>query len=493
MIRAVSRDIDASGPVPLETAPASLYLRPKLGLSLFWRTFFLLSLLLIGSIVAWLQTFRALEFEPRAVQTAQQIATLVNLSRAALVHSDPIARVSLIKTLADQEGVRIVPREPTDRFEALTGSAMDRRIVDELVSRLGPGTVMASKVNSEEGLWVGFKMGADTYWMLLDRARFSQVGGRTWLVWLITAAALSLAGAAVIARLINRPLKQLSFAASRVRDGDFDASRLDEKAVTSEIREVNIGFNRMAQQLAKIEQDRAVMLAGISHDLRTPLARLRLETEMSVADADARQHMAADIDQLDAIIDKFLDYARPDHAELKPVSLTDVIEACIYAIQDHGDIRVNVDVPKGLQVLADEVELARVLSNLLENARRYGKTPETGIAVVDIAGKARNEWVMLKVRDHGMGVSPAALPNLIKPFFRGDAARTAATGAGLGLAIVDKTVQRMGGVFALANTTSGGLAAHIKLQRPRSTVATSSKQPRGSKLGADQPRAEAAG
>jgi signal transduction histidine kinase len=105
---------------------------------------------------------------------------------------------------------------------------------------------------------------------------------RTWLIWLITAGALSLAGAAAIARLINRPLKQLSYAANRVRDGDFAASRLDEEAVTSEIREVNIGFNRMAQKLAKLEQDRAVMLAGISHDLRTPLARLRLETEMSV-------------------------------------------------------------------------------------------------------------------------------------------------------------------------------------------------------------------
>jgi two-component system osmolarity sensor histidine kinase EnvZ len=467
MIRGVSTSIDATGPAPLETAPAPLDMRPRLGLSLFWRTFFLLSLLLIGSIVAWLQTFRALEFEPRAVQTAQQIASLVNLSRAALVHADPIARVSLIKTLADQEGVRVVPREPTDKYEPLSGSAMDRRIIDELMNKLGAGTVMASAVNKEQGLWIGFRIEADHYWMLLDRNKFSNVGGRTWLVWLITAAALSLAGAAVIARLINRPLKQLSFAASRVRDGDFDASRLDEKAVTSEIREVNIGFNRMAQQLAKIEQDRAVMLAGISHDLRTPLARLRLETEMSVADEDARDHMAADIAQLDAIIDTFLDYARPDHAELKPVCLSDVVEACIYAIQDHGDIRVHVDVAKNLYVLADEVELARVVANLLENARRYGKTPETGIAVVDVAAKSRNEWVLLKVRDHGMGVSPEALPNLVKPFFRGDAARTAATGAGLGLAIVDKTVQRMGGIFALANTTSGGLAAHIKLQKPK--------------------------
>jgi two-component system osmolarity sensor histidine kinase EnvZ len=101
-----------------------------------------------------------------------------------------------------------------------------------------------------------------------------------------------------------------------VREGDFDASQLDEQAVTSEIREVNIGFNRMAQKLAKLEQDRAVMLAGISHDLRTPLARLRLETEMSVNDDVAREHMVADIVQLDATIDKFLDYARPDHVAL---------------------------------------------------------------------------------------------------------------------------------------------------------------------------------
>jgi two-component system, OmpR family, osmolarity sensor histidine kinase EnvZ len=193
--------------------------------------------------------------------------------------------------------------------------------------------------------------------------------------------------------------------------------------------------------------------------------------------------MAADIDQLDAIIDKFLDYARPDHAELKPVLLNDVIEACLYAVQDQGDMRINLDVSKGLYVLADEVELARVISNLLENARRYGKTPETGIAVVDIAAKSRNEWVLLKVRDHGMGVAPEALPNLIKPFFRGDAARTAATGAGLGLAIVDKTVQRMGGIFALANTTSGGLAAHIRLQKPKPAAQGESEQ---------QPKTEAA-
>jgi len=455
---------DETGPATLETIPAPLSHRRKVGFSLFWRTFFMLALLLVGSTVAWLQTFRALEYEPRAIQTAQQIASLVNLSRAALVHSDAIARVSLIKTLADQEGVRILPREPGDRFELFDNSALDERINEELAVRLGPGTVVASSVNGTHGLWIGFLIDTDTYWLLMDPSRVSPLGGKTWFIWLLTAAALSLTGAAVIARLINQPLKQLSFAASRVRDGDFDASRLDEKAVTSEIREVNIGFNRMAEQLAKIEQDRAVMLAGISHDLRTPLARLRLETELSVNDPDAREHMAADIAQLDAIIDKFLDYARPDHVDLKPVVLADVVESGAYPFQSMDDVQLKIDVPHDIRVMADEVELGRVISNLLENARRYGKSVDTGVALVEIVARAKDPWVLIKVRDHGIGVAPGALASLTQPFFRGDAARTSAKGAGLGLSIVDKTVQRMGGTFTLANSATGGLAAHIKLK-----------------------------
>ncbi len=455
----------ASEPMPLEPARR---VRPQpswLHLSLFWRTFFLLALLLLGSILAWLQTLRSLEFEPRAIQTAQQIASLVNLSRAALIHSDAIARVSLIKTMTEQEGVRIVPREPGDTFEPFDNDALGRRISLELNTRLGPGTVVANSVNQEEGLWVGFTIEDDNYWMLTDRARFNRTAGRTWMIWLLTAAALSLAGAALIARLINRPLKQLSFAASRVRDGDFDASTLDETVATREIRVVNVGFNRMTQKLAEVEQDRAIMLAGISHDLRTPLARLRLEAELSVTDPEARAYMAADIAQLDAIIDKFLDYARPGMVKLKPVSMREVIDSCLYGVRNRADIRFNLDLVGDLQVLADEVELGRVITNLVENAGRYGKSVDTGIAVVDIAAKASDKWVLLRVRDHGMGVSDEQLANLTKPFYRGEAARTAANGAGLGLAIVEKTVSRMGGTFVLSNTASGGLAASIKLQR----------------------------
>ena len=440
--------------------------RPPIGLSLFWRTFFMLALLLLGSSVGWYQMFRTLEYEPRVIDNARQIASLVNLSRAALIHSDAIARVSLIKTLAEQEKVRILPREPGDRFDLFNQTELERRMSAEIMARLGPGTVVASRVNDEAGLWVGFQIEGDSYWLLTDRSRVGALlGGSAWLLWLAMLGMVSLVGAALLARFINRPLRQLSIAAARVRGGDYLQGRLDENARSAEIREVNVGFNRMADQLSKIEQDRAEMLAGISHDLRTPLARLRLETEMSVPDAEARDHMVADIEQVDTIIDKFLDYARPDHVTLQALPLAELADAAAAPFTLRDDMQVQIDIPPALRVLGDDVELSRVLGNLLENARRYGQTPGTGVTRVRIAATVRDQWVTLRVRDHGPGVAPDVLPSLTRPFFRGDSARTAATGAGLGLAIVAKMVQNMGGSLDLSNSPSGGLMAVIRLQQ----------------------------
>jgi two-component system, OmpR family, osmolarity sensor histidine kinase EnvZ len=434
-------------------------------LSLFWRTFFMLALLLLGSILAWLQALRAFEFEPRAVQTGRQIASQVNLSRAALINADAIARLTLLKTMAQEEGLRIIPRESSDTFASLGGDALTMDIARELRQRLGANTVVAKQVNGNKGLWIAFEMDGDPYWFLTDLERFSTAGGKTWIIWLAVAAGLSLMGAALIARLINRPLRALSFAASRVREGNFNASRLDETVHTSEIREVNIGFNRMAQRLAKLDQDRALMLAGISHDLRTPLARLRLEVELSVSDLDARTHMAADIAQLDAIIGKFLDYARPDMVALTAVDLNDIVLACVRPFQDQPDTDIRLRIEEGIRLMAEPVELGRILSNLLENARKYGKSAETGVARIEVSALSRDNWVFIKVRDHGIGVAADQIVNLTKPFYRGEAARTAANGAGLGLAIVEKTIHRMGGAFALNNSTTGGLSANFKLQR----------------------------
>ena len=409
--------------------------------------------------------FKTQEYEPRILRNAHQIATVVNLTKTALKNSDEIARLSLITMLADEEDVSIQLREPTDRIVAFTDSSMDSRLVNEMVKRLGPGTVVASSVNDEEGLWIGFVIERDSYWLQMDPSRLKPLGGTAWLIWLSITTSLSLLGAAVMAGLINRPLKRLSYAASRVREGHFHGAALDEGAATSEIREVNIGFNRMAERLAKIEAERALMLAGISHDLRTPLARLRLETELSVSDPQTRELMAADIEQLDDIIDKFLDYARPEPTELGPVLLTGVISRCITPWRNNARLQITVDVSEDLQVQAEPVELGRVMSNLLENARRYGQSPEDGITRVEIVARVHDGWVLLRVRDQGPGVTEETLKNLTQPFFRGDAARTSATGSGLGLAIVERAVQRMGGTFSVFNNSAGGLMALMKFRQ----------------------------
>ena len=457
-------------------------------LSLFWRTFVLLALLLGGGIVAWVLTLQKLESEPRVALAAQQIASLVNLSREGLRYTDPINRVTLVKAMSASEAIRLTPREPADTWQSFEQDSFTQRVGNDLRARLGPDTIAARSVNGVAGLWVGFSIEKDPWWLRADTARIHPLRGSTWFVWMGIALLATVIGSVAIARLINRPLRDLALAAQRVGGGEFGV-RLDEGARTREIRAVNTGFNRMARGLAQAQTDRAVMLAGISHDLRTPLTRLSLEAELGVPDATVRSNMASDIAQLDAIIGKFMDYARPGTLALRPVLLAPLVGEVAAAVRQPGAIRIHVDLPVGLQVLADPVELGRVFANLFENALRYARMPvgpggaaagehcsrdgsmdagdaasnDGRIADVQVSSSINGPWVVCSVRDHGPGVAPAALASLTTPFFRADAAR-AASGTGLGLAIVETGMQRMGGSVQVANAAGGGLVVALQLQ-----------------------------
>ena len=294
-----------------------------LALSLFWRTFALLSLLLTAGVLAWVQTLRWLELEPRAIEQARQMAGLVNLTRRSLEGADGIERITRLRSLGHAGQVHVRPREPGDQVMPYAVDRFTALVQRELRQQLGQDTHMASRVGGVPGLWMDVAIGQDRYWIHVEDTQRPSVAATTWATWWSLTLLTTLLGSAAITRLINRPLRQLSFAASRIREGEYD-SRLDETTLTSEIRAVNIGFNRMARELAKMEEDRSVMLAGISHDLRTPLARLRLEAEMSVNDEQARTYIAQDIDQLDAIISKFMDYARPSELQLQALNLREL-------------------------------------------------------------------------------------------------------------------------------------------------------------------------
>ena len=450
----------------MKTAARKIASGPRLHLGLFWRTFILLSLLVSASTLGWMQTFRTQEFEPSIKRNAQQIASVVNLTRTALLHTDVITRVALLKSLADEESVVITTREPGDKFVPFGKTDIEQRLSQVLIARLGKNTVLASEVNGTQGLWVGFRIERDSYWLQMDPDRLQPLGGKSWLRWMLLTAMLSLLGSALIAGLINRPLKQLSQAFARMRDGDMQGPELDEQVRVDEIREVNQGFNSMVYKLQQAEQERSLMLAGISHDLRTPLARLRLEAELSVADPEARELMSADISQMDQIIGKFMDYARPGETPLQAVALAGLLSRSIAPFRNNKSMRIELNIPEDLLVQADEIELGRVFDNLLENARRYGQSQLDGITRVHIQAEALDsQRVRITLRDEGVGVSPIALPQLTQPFFRADSARTAALGSGLGLSIVERSIERMGGQLMFSTPSEGGLQASIVLRQ----------------------------
>ncbi|TSE27322.1 Osmolarity sensor protein EnvZ [Tepidimonas sediminis] len=431
-------------------------------MSLFWRNFLLLAGLLALSVLAWFQALRTLEQEPRALQSAQALASLVNLTRAALIYTDPIARVALVKTLVDEENVRIAVRDDGDEHQPYPPGTLGARVAQALQDRLGPGTVVAREVNGFDGLWIGFAIEDEKYWLLADPSRLAGVQGRTWLVWGATALGLSLLGAVLITRVINRPLQQLAQAARRVGEGDFDGARLDESQPTREIASVNHAFNAMAARLARSEADRRLMLAGISHDLRTPLARLRLEIELGVPDAATRSRMADDVAEVDAILGQFLDFARERPLQTEALALGPALERAAAPYRARGDVALNVRVADDLHVRADATVLLRILTNLLENAVRHGRSADGTVHLEIEAARDEPGWVRLRVRDHGPGVPVEVLPRLTEPFYRAEAARTT-PGSGLGLAIVRRGAERLGGRLTLALAEGGGLEATLHL------------------------------
>ncbi len=431
---------------------------------LYWRTFALIALLVWLSISAWFQAFRLLQRTDQVRYIAREVVTVVDLAQLAMHHAGAEGRAALLADLARNHEIALLPHAPGDQWVPARNSDFARRLVADVHSRAPQRLLFADRVNGQSGMWVGFDVDQAPYWLRLRRSRLASSLEQTWVIGGLLATLLAMVGAAVIAGFVSRPLRDLGLAIARVRGGDF-SQQLDEEAGAAELREVNRGFNRMARALQEFEQDRALMLAGISHDIRTPLARLRLEAELSVPDPQARDDIISDIEQADAIISKFMEYASTAQPARERVDLADLVSKLAADYAKHGDIVIRQPQHDDAPVLADPLELQRVLVNVIENARKYGRTPGTQRTEIDADFVRRGDEIVLSLRDHGKGVPPEQLPLLTRPFFRGDQARTADRGAGLGLAIADKTLARMGGGLQLSNAPGGGLVLRIRLPR----------------------------
>nr|WP_314623518.1 ATP-binding protein [uncultured Noviherbaspirillum sp.] len=434
---------------------------------LYWRTFFLLAFLIAVSMAAWVVSIRIVERTPRADQIAAQVVSIVTITRSALLHSAPASRRELLFDLASNEGIRVYPREDSDKVTQPEDTTLMPLIQSVVRSRLGIETRFAGTVNDIPGFWISFTIDEDDYWLMLDRERIERTSGRQWLGWAAITLLLSLLGAAFISRLINLPLARLTRAASAIGRGQVPEP-LPERGPT-EIREANSSFNQMVVDLNRVDSDRTLILAGISHDLRTPISRMLLEVEMAKLNDDARRGMQSDLAQMDAIIGQFLDYARPAGSEMQQrVDLSGLVTEVAREAARLPDVQVFSDVTSGIEINGSAIDLRRVINNLIENARRYGRTPGTGRTDIDIRCWREGDRAVLEVSDHGTGVPEEALDQLLRPFTRLDSARSQANGAGLGLAIVERVVQRHGAGLRVANRTGGGLVARITFAIPAS-------------------------
>jgi len=422
--------------------------------SLFARSFLLIGLLLVTAVIASFQIYRVYEREPRSRELAQQTVSTVNLTRAALVNADPFLRRQLLIELNEAEGLRVYPATASERLDPLPDEPLHERVEERVRKELGGDTRFAFARDGEEGFWVSFFIDSDEFWVMLPWERYEPAFGLQWLGWGLALLALSLAGAWLIASTLARPLAAVTRAARRIGSGEPHEPLLEEGP--RELRTVASAFNRMARGLESMERERAMVLAGISHDVRTPLSRLRLALEMSGADRRASEAMIEDIGEIDGIIGQFLDFARGENEEK---TLND-LDALLHELGEHYQ-RIHKDVTVKAQSQPfpfARLAVRRAITNLIDNALRYAGEP------VEVSTSVSKSSVLVDVMDRGPGIPVTEVERLKRPFTRLDDSRAGASGAGLGLAIVERVARAHGGTLDLLPREGGGLIARLTLQ-----------------------------
>ncbi|OIQ95343.1 osmolarity sensor protein EnvZ [mine drainage metagenome] len=417
----------------------------------------LIALLLVIGQLASLQIFEYFEREPRAEATALQAVTVVNYTRASLIASQDNLRLALLSELTGKEGVRVYYADFMEDIEPLPSDPFINMVAAKIRQRLGSETIITINHYGVQGLWVSFNIGQDDFWVVIPRVHVERPFPWQWLGWGALVLLLSLAGGYLLAARINRPLNLLVRAANRLRDGERP-EKLPEDSVT-ELREVSSTFNKMADSLAELDAERTLILAGVSHDIRTPLARLRLAVEMLPDDGcgNLKGGMIEDIADMDNIIHQFLDFVRGVEGE--PTQMIDIntLLRSLQERQSRAGRDLIVQYAPTYIVPIRPLGMQRLLDNLVGNAYAYGG------GEVRMVSQIKADYIVISVLDNGPGIPETHVEKLLRPFERLDTARSNSGGSGLGLAIADRIAKLHKGKLELINRPEGGLEARLSL------------------------------
>jgi len=299
---------------------------------------------------------------------------------------------------------------------------------------------------------------APGYWVKVPLTGFKESNLEFLTFYLSSIGFLSVLGGWLFARHLNRPLKALQQAAIKVGVGDF-STKLQEQG-SSEVIEVTRAFNQMSRGIAALENDRRLLMAGVSHDLRTPLTRIRLATEMMVDEDDyLREGIIYDIEDMNGIIDQFIEYLRHHKREEQTCEdINTLLGEVVQSELKHQRVITFESNPNLGNIPISSVAIKRVVTNMIENALRYSQ----GDIEVQSYFNSNKKYVIIAVNDNGPGIPESELESVFEPFKQGDAAR-GSEGSGLGLAIIKRIIDMHNGKVVLSNRPEGGLSAQIYL------------------------------
>ncbi len=430
--------------------------------SAFARTVALIgALLLINQVVSYLMVGLYV-VKPSMQQISSVVANQVK-GVIALddwlkeTHVPAAAKQRLVTNYSDSTGVRVLTHNQalqsglarTKTYNFLSAQ-MSQLLEAETEVRITQDDTYLVWIQTErvQGYWIVVAL--DTF----DEARFSPL-----LFYLVVIGFLSVLGGMIFTNWQNRPLKALEAAARKIGTGEFP-EKLPERGST-EVIAVTRAFNQMVKGVQQLENDRALLMAGVSHDLRTPLTRIRLAAEMMPEQEDyLAEGIIHDIEDMNSIIDQFIDYVRVDtDADNERNNLNTLIEDVVAHLPENWESKIDTVYNPMPEALVRVVSIKRVLLNLLENAERYGRQHiriETGCDT-----NANIVW--FTVSDNGPGIAADEIEHLMQPFTQGDKAR-AAKGSGLGLAIVHRIVDRHHGQLTFSKSQRlGGLCIRVEL------------------------------
>jgi two-component system, OmpR family, osmolarity sensor histidine kinase EnvZ len=430
------------------------------------RTTILVLFMVFFSLFMSLWFFWRTLYLPELQQHARYLAIeleLVNNPDIRILHRD--SEVDVDTWLKNRIGIEYVtdPKEFPRVEDKFLAELFTNQIEEKLAKELGVKDVTVYfKFKPIPRIWIQTPE-MDGNWVREPLKTYTNYSVELIAGWLFGVPIVSSIIILILVRQMNRPLRRLQNTANNYSKTG-KAPYLDTNHGPLEIRQVNQAFNHMVYTLEQTERDRQIMLAGISHDLRTPLTRIRLTAEM-LPDEFFREGLIYDVDDMDAILNQFISYMRDgSDEELTETNLNSLLQELVVQFKPL-DIRFEAqELPI---IAARSLSLKRLIANLINNAKRYGAEP------IELSASHVDDHILITVADHGEGIPPDQVEELMQPFVRGNSARTI-QGSGLGLAIVKRIVDIHQGQINIRNREQGGLEVVISLPIPTAAPATES-------------------